>query len=847
MYMIVTEAPRVLHFSAFIVLVTIFSASTLKCCIVIISLSQSAPISDERAQQIIDKALESSSVKMRNVVGVLTGLMGSGKTWFLSRLFNQIPPSFYTSTGIAEQSFRSLLHHLGNMSAQSWELFFPKHVLEFLAYVFREEFPPVDVVRLAARITSIDTAITNSLPLTPPFTAAVSSSAPSPPPAPATIPSSVTKSNTSQSMLRLVKASKSSGGMPMLELLHMIDTGGQPEFMESMPSFVHNCHLAVLVLNLMFGPDEYPPVDYHDDKGKAYRRPFPSQYTNRQIIQKVASTLQAKRFSCKAGQCFRLLAIATHRDCVAESELPARVKAFHEALKAILLPACKEELVCYSSDKIPFVLNLKNPDSDDQKMLDLIREKISESGVGEEVEMPGSILIFEQELVEFAKQQAKRDILNLAECFQVGVKLKMKPEEVEAALIFFHRQITLLYFRHVLPDVVFTRPQLPLDVIKSIIDFSYKVASGEVKGIKPELSESLRDGIITEEILCHDLSLKCFIPNLFEPHHAIDLMCHNFTLAPLSHEPQPKTGSGPANQPNPSTPIKREKREYLMMSLRPAIPDKDIPQYIPTPSEIAPLVVKFSKDCVPLSCFSSTISCLLSMYDWGLSRADDDSPECLAHNVVSLFKPATPGQIILVDVGHSFQIHINTDRDTERTDYPEICFQVQETIFTAIKQVFEHLQLTGIEISPAFICPCPKEPHSHSASSFLFKKRWFLQCSKTKKSVGAALEQHTMWLDTPVAEKEKPSLPKLLDLDVPTKVGAHYREFGIFLLSDKDGCLVDVIENDCLGKSQRITLKILQEWLQGKGGELPMWQTLVQTLRRCKLTVLADQIQRKYI
>ena len=589
----------------------------------------------------------------------------------------------------------------------------------------------------------------------------------------------------------------------------MIDTGGQPEFMENMPSYVHNCHLVVLVLNLMFGLDEYPPVYYHDEKGKAYKRALPSQHTNRQIIQKVASTLQANRFSRKAGQCFRLLAIATHRDCVAESELPTRIKAFHGALKAILLPACDDELILYSENEIPFVLNLKEPDTDDLAKLALIREKISESGVGEEVEVPGSFLIFEQELVEFAKQQAKRDILNLAECLQVGVKLKMKPEVVEAALILFHRQITLLYFRHVLPNVVFTKPQLPLDVINSIVKFSYKVASGEVKGIKPIVAKYLRDGIVTEEILCHDLLLKCFVPNLYEPRHAIDLMCHNFTLAPLSHDPQSKTGSSPAVPPNPSTPIKRE---YLMMSLRPAILDKDIPQYIPAPSEIAPLVVKFSKDCVPLSCFSSTISCLLCMYDWKLSRADNGSPECLAHNVVSLFKPATPGQIILVDVGHSIQIHIHTDRDTERTDFPEICFQVKETVFTAIKQVFDRLQLTGIEISPAFICPCPNEPNSHSASGFLFKKRWFLHCSKTEKSVGAAFEHHTMWLDTPVTEKEKPSLPKLLELKVHENVGTNYRQLGTFLLKDTNGCLVDVIEKDCQGKCHDITRKILQNW-----------------------------------
>ena len=312
-------------------------------------------------------------------MGVLTGLMGSGKTWALSRLFNQTPPSFYASTGIAEQSFRSLLHHLGSMSAQSWELFSPRHILEFLASVFREQLPPADITRLAARIASIET----SAAADPSTSPASSSPATSPPPAPTASPkpgSPATNSNTSQSMVILVKAPKSSGKVPMLELLHMIDTGGQPEFMENMPSYVHNCHLAVLVLNLMFGLDKYPPIHYHDDKGKAYDRPSPSQHTNRQIIQKVASTLQAKRFSHKAGQCFRLLAIATHRDCVAESELPARVEAFHKALKAILLPACKEELVCCSSDKIPFVLNLKNPDSDDKKMLALIREKISESG-----------------------------------------------------------------------------------------------------------------------------------------------------------------------------------------------------------------------------------------------------------------------------------------------------------------------------------------------------------------------------------------------------------------------------------------------------------------------------------
>ena len=502
-----------------------------------------APLTDERAQQIIDKALESSSLPMRNVVAVLTGLMGSGKTWFLARLFNQKPPDLYTSTGIAEQSCRGLLHRIGNISLESWELFSPRKVLEYLACRFHEDLPPANVAQLAAKIATLGTPAdpapisTSSSASTPPLPSTPASATASVPKARSNPLTSPTKSDTSQSMVRLVKAPQGSKSLAMLELVHMIDTGGQPEFMENMPSLVYHCHLAVLILNLMFGLDEYPAIHYHE-KGKAYKRALPSQYSNRQIIQKLASTLQAKRFSRKESQCFRLLVVATHRDCVPQGELAARVKAFNKALERILLPACEEELITCSTDEIPFVLNLKEPDSTDLTKLDLIRNQISKSGVGEVVETPSSFLVFEQELVEFAKKVAGKDILSLEQCLQVGSKLKMESEVVKAALIFFHRQITLLYFRYVLPNVVFAKPQVPLDFINSIVQFRYKVASGETSCITPKLASSLRDGIITEENLSHDLLKKCFIPDLYEARHAIDLLCHTFTLAPLSQLPR---------------------------------------------------------------------------------------------------------------------------------------------------------------------------------------------------------------------------------------------------------------------------------------------------------------------
>ena len=630
--------------------------------------------------------------------------------------------------------------------------------------------------------------------------------------------------------------------------------------LENLPSLIHHCHLIVLVLNLMFGLDEHPSIDYHEE-GEAYKRALPSQFSNRQIMQKLASTLQAKRFyQQKAFQkertqakhcsspCFRLLVVATHRDCVPEGELVTRVEAFDQALRDVLLPANDEELIIFSANQIPFVLNLKSPDKDDQNRLDLIRSEVSggDVKVGEVVKTPGSFLVFEQVLAEFASKTVKRDIVRLKECQVIGEKLNMKPEEVEAALIFFHRQFTLLYFRHILPNLVFTKPQTPLECINAVVRFSYKIESGEVVCIKEKLASSLRDGIITEEILSHKQLTQCFIPGLYEPCDAIDLLCYTLTLAPLSREVQSTPDSSHPATSTPPPPIKREKREYLMMCLQKPIPDKDLPQHLPPPSGIAPLVVQFTKNCVPLSCFSRTISCLLAMYDWKLSRGDKGSPQCLAHNVTSLSTPQTPCQVVLADMGQSLQVHIKTDSDIKPKSFPSICFHVKETIFAAIKHVFELLNLAGIEASSAFVCPCLGVSHSHTASAYLFQpSQWRLRCSVTGNSAGAAENKHKVWLEAPVVEQGKPSLPKLLGLKIPQKVRAEFMQFGVLLLDDEDGTHVDALEDECNGKCERIVRKILAEWVRGRGRALS-WKTLSDTLRECSLSSLADDIDSTY-
>ena len=95
-----------------------------------------------------------------------------------------------------------------------------------------------------------------------------------------------------------------------------------------------------------------------------------------------------------------------------------------------------------------------------------------------------------------------------------------------------------------------------------------------------------------------------------------------------------------------------------------------------------------------------------------------------------------------------------------------------------------------------------------------------------------------------ISSGERPTLPTLLRLRVPQRVGANYSTFGILLLNDKTGSRVDAIDDECRGKPERIVLGILQEWLEGKG--LPLtWESLVQTLRDTGLSFHAGEIAAK--
>ena len=106
------------------------------------------------------------------------------------------------------------------------------------------------------------------------------------------------------------------------------------------------------------------------------------------------------------------------------------------------------------------------------------------------------------------------------------------------------------------------------------------------------------------------------------------------------------------------------------------------------------------------------------------------------------------------------------------------------------------------------------------------------------------------WISSCISTDGPPTLDTIQNfpvtnghIDIAVEIGTDYNKFGILLLEDKKGIIVDSIAKSKHYITVDITVEILKKWLHGKGRKPVTWQTLVQCLQDTDLNVLADNIE----
>ena len=748
-------------------------------------------------QQILEKALEKGYVDCHIWKVLVTGAAGSGKTTLKYRLFGEEPPSFRCSTALAEAAIRAISREIVGTDQTDWFRVTHDELMGMLGRALKagvpmEELPSQTPEAADRKITTKvlsndDSKLSTKADITvgcspkPTFeiTESVahkestnnsnidhskqsdkhhgSSGSTSSSPLPsteinATSPTATsipTQASTSKGeLVKLVEKSQGSKRFLQLQWIHFIDSGGQPQFHEVLPAFIRNTTATIFVMKLSERLDDHAVIKYYNKNGQVCGMPFCHALTNEQMLQCCVRTILSR--PSREGKYSKTLIVGTHRD--KESSCSESRIEKNRKLIDMLVPSLKDQLVHYHlGTEVIFPINAKKPKKQDHQVCAEIRKHIEDKkNAPPPYKIPIGWFLLEQDII----RASEGGVISKSECLGIAAPLNINGEALMAALEYFDDLNIFLYYPSVLPELVFSNPQILLDKVTELVHFSYSLHTcslpGAAEGVRQQKqkkgkatffsklvpfrsshsSESLpvalegkwlqfRDkGIVTLEMFQDERFSAHYIPDLFTPADLIKLLKHLLIIAPLSDT------------------------EYFMPSLLQMTSPDELVQKPPAPSSsAAPLLVYFPAGCAQNGVFCALVVYLLSECHWEFGKG---KLECVSRSCVCFHLPDTPVSIELVDSFSYFKVSV----EAPDVMYPKVCPKIREAIFSGVDAATTALRYKNSKPKPAFLCDkCGSESPSHATIPTNCDEICYLICTKSTSCYESLTEQHTVWFD----------------------------------------------------------------------------------------------------
>ena len=547
-------------------------------------------------------------------------------------------------------------------------------------------------------------------------TAGRSSSAPSD----VTLTSLLQSSEVDDEFISLINIPSDSSETILTErVVYIVDSGGQPEFVEAMAVFLGETSACILVIDLSQSLDDHALIGYYR-KGKAVSKPYRCIRTNeenlKQCMRNIATlTSKSKGPPTKSkGALTKLLLLGTHLDRVHKCDTET-VADKNARLKKIIPPQFEKQIIRVDTKTLIFEMNALNPDDSDKKTAGKVRSYIMEQCPAVEVEIPMRWHAFEEKLRNLAEGLG-RMVMSCDECWLVAESLGLDEASFNGALDFFHRMSLMFYFRDILPHIVFIDPQVILDKVSELIEFMFELREPEDEdestpdttpaattpsgaaastpkkfpvaatmdvGLLPAgWHEFNKFGHITKPFLNSKRFSSHYHTGIFTSDDLIHLLEELLVFAKQSSTEGPDT--------------------WFMPSVL-----KQVPAV--TMSEVCvsagPLVVNFPDGGPQNGIFCSLMSHVLSPqnlhpHPWKVHLASNE-PTCLYRDCIKFQVPEYAGSVTLIDRYEYFEVHVFTSEE----EMQELWQHVQNAIFSGITTVRDTLGYSNNKPHPAIICP----------------------------------------------------------------------------------------------------------------------------------------------
>ena len=250
-------------------------------------------------------------------------------------------------------------------------------------------------------------------------------------------------------------------------LMNMVDTGGQPAFLEMLPALTMGPALYLIFFRLNQELKMRYKIKYVSEDSEEVEL-HTSSYTVEEVIFQALSSIAC--FSCTTPKKANVpnpshaaVLIGTHKDQLGsdpENKIKAKDDALKENLKDVLdtdiFESEKNFLHYASDDQLMFTIdNMKGDDIELKKIRERLLEVIDQM-FNDKFFIPASWLMFSI----FLRKMRKRT-MSVLQCREIGNRLEV--ENTEAALWFLHHHVgILLHFPEVeeIKDIVICDPQV---------------------------------------------------------------------------------------------------------------------------------------------------------------------------------------------------------------------------------------------------------------------------------------------------------------------------------------------------------------------------------------------------
>ena len=510
----------------------------------------------------------------------------------------------------------------------------------------------------------------------------------------------------------------------MSHSIRLVDSGGQPQFHDIVSIFIPELSGLISVFKLNEYLGVHGEVAFYEE-GMLTNDPYESHYTNEQVIRHDLQVIQSEATRCGIEEMPNLAFVGTFFDL--KDSCPETPDEKDERLHAIIteiLPERMQQSVIASGGslrQVTFRINARNPSKDDFKKVGQLKQSLMSLSRAKSRDLPLKWHGYEVAL-HMLMEELNRYALSRRECEFVGHKLGFDLPSLKATLDYL-RQLNIIAYYDVLPNVIFGSSQVILDKITELVRYSLKLKK-EQSALNGAQRKFVQQGIVSLQFLRSPDVSKHYIPELFQPEDLLKVLISQLVVSAVSA------------------------KEFIMpcvlevSSIYPSPP-------IPEGNVRSSFILNFSKKSPMFGVYCCTISSLLNDACWKLLTEDRDVVQVARNSFTFEVPMGLPGKLSFNDPISSY-LHVTLELPASvAAEYSPVLYPtVRDTFLSAVTKAMEilHYDVQVPEVS--YLCPeqtsrCSVIPHP----AIVDDRQKFLKCSLKPSSVYFPLSvEQKVWL-----------------------------------------------------------------------------------------------------